>query len=204
MVKFQFYIVRILLTGDWHIYFFIVNIATLNQLDTWKVGDVDLMSRFNNVKQQQTQSRFSLVLDGIADVTSGSAFSHSLTVEERTLALGQYPYTMLRDSGIGNLGEKEPRARPLCWGRGASVNGWRCCFLWRLSDLLCWDVPHLQAKDFKDASNMPRCMRDSWSSQIKSISREAVPPPGLTVFGSKSLDDETRFYALDFAVTYRL
>ncbi|KAK3818225.1 MAG: hypothetical protein JOS17DRAFT_794328 [Linnemannia elongata] len=131
---------------------------TLNQLDTWKVGDVDLMSRFNNVKQQQTQSRFSLVLDGIADVTSGSAFSHSLTVEERTLALGQYPYTMLRDS----------------------------------------------AKDFKDASNMPRCMRDSWSSQIKSISREAVPPPGLTVFGSKSLDDETRFYALDFAVTYRL
>ncbi|KAF9986201.1 hypothetical protein BGZ65_008520, partial [Modicella reniformis] len=43
----------------------------------------------------------------------------------------------------------------------------------------------------KDKFKLVRCMRDSWNSEIKSISREAVPPPGLTVFGSTSCSDET-------------
>lgn len=59
-------------------------------------------------------------------------------------------------------------------------------------------------KEFKDKFKVARCMRDSWNSQIKLISREAVPPRGLTVFGSTSFGDETKFYAMDFAGTYRL
>ena len=51
---------------------------------------------------------------------------------------------------------------------------------------------------------MVRCMRDSWNSQIRSIAREVMPPVGLTVFGSTSFGDETKFYAMDFAGTYRL
>ncbi|KAF8925841.1 hypothetical protein BGZ47_003017, partial [Haplosporangium gracile] len=59
-------------------------------------------------------------------------------------------------------------------------------------------------KQVKDKFKMARCMRDSWNSQIRSIAREAVPPTGLSVFGSTSFDDETMFYAMDFAGTYRL
>jgi hypothetical protein len=59
-------------------------------------------------------------------------------------------------------------------------------------------------KEVKDKFKVVRCMRDSWNSQIRSISREAVPPSGLTVFGSTSFGDETKFYAMDFAGTYRL
>lgn len=59
-------------------------------------------------------------------------------------------------------------------------------------------------KEAKDKFKLVRCMRDSWNSQIKSISREAIPPSGLTVFGSTSFGDETKFYAMDFAGTYRL
>lgn len=58
----------------------------LNQANVWKVGDVDLLSKFNDFKMQQTQSRLSLALDGVADITPGSAFSHTLSVEERTSA----------------------------------------------------------------------------------------------------------------------
>ena len=47
-------------------------------------------------------------------------------------------------------------------------------------------------------------MRDSWNSQIRSIAREAMPPSGLSVFGSTSFGDETKFYAMDFAGTYRM
>ncbi|KAF9086004.1 hypothetical protein BGX29_001652 [Mortierella sp. GBA35] len=59
-------------------------------------------------------------------------------------------------------------------------------------------------KEVKDKFKVARCMRDSWNSQIRSIAREAVPPAGLTVFGSTSFGDETKFYAMDFAGTYRL
>ncbi|KAK3805239.1 MAG: hypothetical protein JOS17DRAFT_781434 [Linnemannia elongata] len=56
-------------------------------------------------------------------------------------------------------------------------------------------------KQIKDKFKMARCMRDSWNSQIRSIAREAMPPTGLSVFGSTSFGDETKFYAMDFAGT---
>ncbi|KAF9274032.1 hypothetical protein BGZ68_000975, partial [Mortierella alpina] len=59
-------------------------------------------------------------------------------------------------------------------------------------------------KQVKDKFKTARCMRDSWNFQIRSIAREAVPPTGLTVFGSTSFGDETKFYAMDFVGTYRL
>lgn len=59
-------------------------------------------------------------------------------------------------------------------------------------------------KQVKDKFKLVRCMRDSWNSQIRSIAREAMPPTGLSVFGSISFGDETKFYAMDFAGTYRL
>lgn len=59
-------------------------------------------------------------------------------------------------------------------------------------------------KEFKDKFKVVRCMRDSWNCQIRSIAREFVPPVGLTVFGSTSFQDETKFYALDYVGTYRL
>ncbi|KAI8606744.1 hypothetical protein EDD21DRAFT_360324 [Dissophora ornata] len=72
------------------IFFSILNIASaltpLNQLEIWMVGDVDMLSKFNNFKHQQPQSRFSLALDGIADVSPGSEFSQTLSQEERALA----------------------------------------------------------------------------------------------------------------------
>ncbi|KAF9924656.1 hypothetical protein BGZ67_009153 [Mortierella alpina] len=37
--------------------------------------------------------------------------------------------------------------------------------------------------------------------KIRSIAREAMPPSGLSVFGSTSFGDETKFYAMDFAGT---
>ncbi|KAF9084065.1 hypothetical protein BGX29_002763, partial [Mortierella sp. GBA35] len=54
-------------------------------------------------------------------------------------------------------------------------------------------------KQAKDRFKLARCMRDSWNCQIRSIAREAVPPAGLSVFGSTSFGDETKFYAMDFA-----
>lgn len=63
--------------------------------------------------------------------------------------------------------------------------------------------PKLEKKS-KDKFKVVRCMRDSWNSQIRSIAREAVPPVGLTVFGSTSYEDETKFLAMDFIGTYRL
>lgn len=47
-------------------------------------------------------------------------------------------------------------------------------------------------------------MQNPWNCQIRSIAREFVPPVRLTVFGSTSLQDETKFYALDYVGTYRL
>ncbi|CAO3572332.1 unnamed protein product [Mortierella alpina] len=61
-------------------------LVSLNQQGTWSVGDVDLLSKFNNFRNQQPQSRYSLALDGIADVTPGSAFYLTLSQEQRILA----------------------------------------------------------------------------------------------------------------------
>ncbi|KAK3838931.1 MAG: hypothetical protein J3R72DRAFT_181392 [Linnemannia gamsii] len=46
--------------------------------------------------------------------------------------------------------------------------------------------------------------RKSGQVQGGELSREAVLPPGLTVLGSTSFGDESKFYAMDFAGTYRL
>ncbi|KAF9583208.1 hypothetical protein BGW38_010025 [Lunasporangiospora selenospora] len=59
-------------------------------------------------------------------------------------------------------------------------------------------------KQVKDKFKLVRCMRDSCNSQIRSIAREAMPPTGMSVFGSTSFGDETKFYAMDFVGTYRL
>ncbi|KAF9338657.1 hypothetical protein BGX26_009613, partial [Mortierella sp. AD094] len=48
--------------------------ALLNQKTTWKVGDLDLLSKFF-VFKAQPRSRFSLALDGIADITPSSEFT---------------------------------------------------------------------------------------------------------------------------------
>ena len=61
-------------------------LASLSQLDVWTVDDVDLLSKFNYFKHQQPQPRLSLALDGVADVTSGSGFSLTLSSKERMLA----------------------------------------------------------------------------------------------------------------------
>jgi len=59
-------------------------------------------------------------------------------------------------------------------------------------------------KEPKDKFKVVHYMRDSWNCQIQSIARESVPPTGLTVFGSTSFEDETKFVAMDYVGTYRL
>lgn len=59
-------------------------------------------------------------------------------------------------------------------------------------------------KEPQDKFKVVRCLRDSWNCQIRSIARESVPPPELTVFGSTSFKDETKFLALDYIGAYRL
>lgn len=58
----------------------------LNQDDKWIIGDVDLLSKFHQFKGQSDVPRFSLSLDGIADVSQGSGFCMFLSSEERKLA----------------------------------------------------------------------------------------------------------------------
>ncbi|KAG0361638.1 hypothetical protein BGX24_005316, partial [Mortierella sp. AD032] len=58
----------------------------LNQDDKWMIGDVDLLSKFEQFKDQYDMSRFSLSLDGIADVSQGSGFCMFLSPEDRKLA----------------------------------------------------------------------------------------------------------------------
>ncbi|KAG0044843.1 hypothetical protein BGZ89_005908, partial [Linnemannia elongata] len=270
--------------------------ALLNQMDVWKVDDIDLLSKFNDFKYQQAHSRFSLALDGIADVTPGSAFSRTLSVEERSLAslvslnsidenwqclspilsrvcgqrssfdevvkalrqedieepvvdylraityhyshyleyLDEVPRTINEREGFGDLtwpfirgalklvkipsrcfeipviGTKERRNT----GRDLSVETEEQApmadgvALFEDHQIYLAEASTIYEakleKEAKDKFKLVRCMKDSWNSQIKSISREAVPPSGLTVFGSTSFGDETKFYAMDFAGTYRL
>ncbi|KAG0048478.1 hypothetical protein BGZ83_006565 [Gryganskiella cystojenkinii] len=61
--------------------------VVLNQKTEWRNGDVDFLSIFTNFKCQP-QSKFSLALDGIADITPGSVFYSTLTQEQRVLASG--------------------------------------------------------------------------------------------------------------------
>ncbi|KAK5809448.1 hypothetical protein F5H01DRAFT_43738 [Linnemannia elongata] len=59
----------------------------LNQDDKWIIGDVDLLSKFDQFKDQSDMRRFSLSLDEIADVSQGSRFCMFLSSEERKLAV---------------------------------------------------------------------------------------------------------------------
>jgi len=57
----------------------------LNQRIVWKIGDLDLLSKFHDFKNQP-RPRFSLSLDGIADITPSSEFAQTLSKEELVLA----------------------------------------------------------------------------------------------------------------------
>lgn len=57
----------------------------LNQKVQWKVGDLDLLAKFNEFKSKP-QSPLSLALDDIADVSVGSEFASELSDDERKLA----------------------------------------------------------------------------------------------------------------------
>ncbi|KAF8924383.1 hypothetical protein BGZ58_001837 [Dissophora ornata] len=59
-------------------------------------------------------------------------------------------------------------------------------------------------KRFQDEFKVKRDMRDSWISQVKSLCRQVCPPSGLSVFGSSSFAEETKFYQMDFTGTFRL
>ncbi|KAF9972830.1 hypothetical protein BGZ75_001357, partial [Mortierella antarctica] len=268
-------------------------LAQLNQADEWRVGDLDVLSKFRDFRRQQAHSQLSLALEGIADVISGSAFSRTLPAEKRSLvsivgpksvdekweclspilnricgqrssydevveALRQedakepivdylraitfnyshyfdfhdeVPRTINEREGFGDLtwpfiraalklvkiqsrcfeipviGTKERKntGRDLSvvteeqalMADGVAVFEDHQIYLAEVSTI--YDAK--LEKEAKDKFKLARCMRDSWNSQIKSISREAIPPSGLTVFGSTSFGDETKFYAMDFAGT---
>ncbi|KAF9149923.1 hypothetical protein BG015_008263 [Linnemannia schmuckeri] len=59
-------------------------------------------------------------------------------------------------------------------------------------------------KEVKDKVQGGALYEGSWKFQIRSIAREAILPARLTVFGFTSFGDETKFYAIDLAGTYRL
>ncbi|GJJ74259.1 hypothetical protein EMPS_06617 [Entomortierella parvispora] len=59
--------------------------ASLNQKVEWKVGNHDFLSKFLDFKAQAS-SRYSLALDGVADLSPGSEFTLTLPLEERPLA----------------------------------------------------------------------------------------------------------------------
>ncbi|KAF9929876.1 hypothetical protein FBU30_001125 [Linnemannia zychae] len=61
-------------------------LASLSQEMSWIVDDVDMMEKFNTFKNTQPLSPFSLALDDIANVSSGSGFAMSLSHKERKLA----------------------------------------------------------------------------------------------------------------------
>ncbi|KAG0199797.1 hypothetical protein BGX33_011389 [Mortierella sp. NVP41] len=265
-------------------------------MELHKVDGVDLLSKFDSFKNQQPQGRFSLALDGIADVTPGSAFSLYLSQEERALAIttsvkdinerwrslssilsrvcarshsyddvvealdkedasdrvvkylqaityNYSHYLQSSDQVPRNLNEREGFA-DLTWPfiRGALrlVNIQTRCFeipvigtkerrnhrrdlyveteeqasmadgvaLFEDHQIYLAEASLIHEakmdKEVKDKFKVVRCMRDSWNSQIRSIARESVPPTGLTVFGSTSFEDETKFYGMDFAGMYRL
>lgn len=61
----------------------LVVILRLNQIVQWKVGDLDLLAKFDAFRSKP-QSPFSLALDGIADVCS--EFASGSSQDERKLA----------------------------------------------------------------------------------------------------------------------
>lgn len=77
----------------------------LNQRVSWKVANTDFLSKFLAFSEI-VQSRFSLALDGVADITPGSDFAHVLTPEELTLANAVY-------TADANIEERWPGLVPL-------------------------------------------------------------------------------------------
>ncbi|KAF8933645.1 hypothetical protein BGZ47_010776, partial [Haplosporangium gracile] len=272
-------------------------LALLNQTITWTVDDVDLLSRFTEFKGQ-AQPRFSLALDGIADVTPGSAFSQTLSPEQRMLVNDsivsdkdieeRWPSlssilarvcarSSSYDDVVEALSKEVVNERIIDYLRVITNNySHYLDFSDRVPEYLneregfgdltwpfirgaltlvgirsrCFEIPIVGTKerknygrdlsvDFEEQASMAdgvalfedhqiymaeasliheakqdkgskdkfkvvRCMRDSWNSQIRSIARESIPPKGLTVFGSASFGEETKFYAMDFTGVYRL
>ncbi|KAF9403619.1 hypothetical protein BGZ94_004551, partial [Podila epigama] len=271
-----------------------VALASLSQQVLWMVDGVDLLSKFNNFKYKQSQSRHSLASDDIADVSSGSGFYLSLTRKERMLAsavtvknidetwsslssvlsrvcapshsykdvvkaLGKEDpdepivdylrhitchyshYLKFSDEVPRNINEREgfgDLTWPFIRGALTLINIPTRCFeipvvgtkerknfgrdlsveieeqasmadgvalfgdhQIYLAEASLIHEPKLD-KAMKDKFKLVRCMRDSWNSQIRSIAREAMPPTGMSVFGSTSFGDETKFYAMDFMGSY--
>ncbi|KAF9980046.1 hypothetical protein BGZ65_005627 [Modicella reniformis] len=56
----------------------------------------------------------------------------------------------------------------------------------------------------QDGVKLVRTMRDSWVSQVRSICREALPHRSMTVLGSWTYKDETKFWLMDFKGVFRL
>ncbi|KAI1300411.1 hypothetical protein EDD11_006201 [Mortierella claussenii] len=271
--------------------------SLLNQKTVWKINDVDFLSIFADFAHEP-QSKFSLALDGIADVTPGSAFYSTLTQEQRSLAgdifisdedvykkwpsfssilsrvctssrsyedvvkalkketnddpvvdyfrnitysysnyltfSDEVPRDINEREGFGDLTWPFIRGALMLVGirsrhfeipvegtkqrknygkhlmeeaeeQGSMADG---VGLYEDHQIYIAEAstihdPRLD-KELKDKFKAVRCMRDSWNNQIRSIAREFKPPPGLTVFGSKSFRDETKFCAMDFIGTYRL
>ncbi|KAK3837714.1 MAG: hypothetical protein JOS17DRAFT_786821 [Linnemannia elongata] len=61
-----------------------------------------------------------------------------------------------------------------------------------------------QDKKDEDAWKSKRALRDSWISQIRTISQTARPRPGMSVFGSTSHNGETQFFAMDYKGLFRV
>ncbi|KAF9949845.1 hypothetical protein BGZ65_007026 [Modicella reniformis] len=56
----------------------------------------------------------------------------------------------------------------------------------------------------QDQFKLARAMRDSWISQVKTISKHSIPRRGIAVYGSSTYNDETSFWRLDFCGVFRL
>ncbi|KAF9408564.1 hypothetical protein BGZ94_002270, partial [Podila epigama] len=164
-------------------------LAALNQSCTWKIDDIDMLAKFKEFKEKP-QSRFSLVLDGIADVTPvgirSRCFEIPITGTKERKNHG-------RDLSL-EIEEQASMADGVAYFEDHQIY---------IAEASLIHEPKLD-KEVKDKFKVVRCLRDTWNSHIRSIAREAVPPAGLTVFGSTSFEDETKFYAMDFAGTYRL
>ncbi|KAF9090309.1 hypothetical protein BGX29_011552 [Mortierella sp. GBA35] len=59
-------------------------------------------------------------------------------------------------------------------------------------------------KRHSDEYKLKRGLRDTLISQIKHFSQESIPPNGMSVFGSTSYADKTKFYRMDFCGAFRL
>ncbi|GJJ71644.1 hypothetical protein EMPS_03994 [Entomortierella parvispora] len=64
---------------------YLAALKRLNQKVEWKCGDLDFLARFDAFKTKP-QSQFSLALDDVADITTGSDFTKEMSRDLRKLA----------------------------------------------------------------------------------------------------------------------